>query len=71
MWPTNTGKVSIFRRRKKEELRVDNRASHEIGVVFAKDEFACVLVDGVGDRKVTEERSAKETGNIGIIHSVC
>lgn len=54
----------------KEILRVNNRTAHEIGVVFAEDEFSCVLVHRIGDVEVTEEWCTEKTGDIGIIHSI-
>jgi hypothetical protein len=50
--------------------RGENGAAHEIGVVFAQDEFACVLVDGIAGIQVAEEWSGEETWDIGVVHSI-
>ena len=51
-------------------VRSDYRATHEIGVVLAKDELAGVLVDAVGNVEEAEERGAEQTGDVGVVHEI-
>lgn len=62
--------VSLIRRETKRNVRIDDWAAHEIWVIFAEDEFARGLVDGVADVQVTKERSTQQTGDVGVVHEI-
>ena len=55
----------------REDLRVDDKSTHEIGVVLAEDVFSCVLIDGIADVEVADERCAEKTGDVCIVHAIC
>lgn len=51
-------------------LRIDDRATHEVWVIFAEDELARVLIDMIGNVKEAEEWSAEQTRDIGVVHEI-
>lgn len=50
--------------------RVDDGTTHEVRVLSAQDHVACVLVDGVVDIQVSEERRREQRWDVRIIHDV-
>jgi len=52
------------------EVRVYDGTAHEIGVIFAEDEFSRVLIDGIANVEVAEEGGTEETWDVGVIHAV-
>lgn len=51
-------------------LRIDDRPTHEIRIIFTKDEFSRVLVHRVVDVKIAKEWCAEETWDVGIVHAI-
>jgi hypothetical protein len=72
VWTADTDELLVGKLKRGEvrDERVDDGATHEVGVVFAKNELSGVLVNLVACIKVAEERGAEQTGDVGVVHDV-
>lgn len=54
-----------------DDIRIDNRPTHEVWIVLSKNKPASVLVNLVRNIQVPEERRTEQAGDICVVHSIC